>query len=57
MEESASLRPLVAPIIAKQLPLARDNVAASLADYGETPRVDVGALEYGIDEVLGEWMP
>jgi hypothetical protein len=40
-----------------ELPRARKRVARELAQYGETPRVDLATLTYADDEVLGDWLP
>ncbi len=52
-----SLRRTVGDVIAGQLPDVREIVAASLARYGETPRVAVEGLSYDADAVLGDSFP
>jgi hypothetical protein len=53
LADSPSLRPLVAGIIAAELPTARRLALLSLAEHGETPTVDVAALSFSEAEVLG----
>jgi hypothetical protein len=43
----------VAAIIAAELTTARRLVLLPLAEYGETPSVDVATLHFREDEVLG----
>ncbi|HEY1936212.1 MAG TPA: DUF29 domain-containing protein [Acetobacteraceae bacterium] len=57
LEDSPSLRPTVGAVVARQLPRMREIVAASLARYGETPRVAVEGLSYDADAVLGGFFP
>lgn len=55
--DSPSLRPAVAAMIVDETPSARQIVAATLADYGEQPKIDVASLTYTQDQVLGDWFP
>lgn len=57
LEDSPSLRPAVANIIAGVLPKARRFAGTALARHGEAPRVDVQTIAYSEDQVLGEWCP
>ena len=36
---------------------ARSLVLASLADYDKQPLIDIVAVTYSEERVLGEWMP
>ncbi len=36
---------------------AQKAVTATLAIYGEQPRVDIGGLAFTEDQVLGDWFP
>ena len=53
LSDSPSLRPLIAGIIAAELPTARRLALLSLTEYDETPTVDVAALSFTEAEVLG----
>ena len=57
LEDSPSLRPSVAGLIAHETPRARANAAAAMNDYGERPRVDVSRLTFTEDQILGDWWP
>jgi hypothetical protein len=57
LEESPSLRPAVAALIANETPRARANAAAAISDYGEPARVDISRLTFTEDQVLGDWWP
>jgi len=57
LEESPSLRQRVDGVIASELPRARMIAAATLEDYGESPRVELDQLRYDSDQVLGPWLP
>ena len=57
LDDSPSLRAAVPTIISKSLPTARAAALASLAAYGEQPRVDPAVLDYTADQVLGPWLP
>ena len=57
LEDSPGLRPTVGAVIARQLPVVRDIVAAGLDRYGETPRVALDGLRYDADTVLGGFLP
>ena len=57
LAESPSLRREVAAVIAKQTPRARAIVRANLEDHGEQPRIDLDAVSYTEQQVLGDWLP
>jgi hypothetical protein len=57
LQSSPSLKRTVNEEIERQLPRARRVVAATLADYGETPRVPLEQLRYSEDQVIGDWFP
>ena len=57
LEDSPSLRPTVGAVIARELPDVRRDVAAMLADFGETPRVPVAGLRYDAGAVPGGFLP
>jgi hypothetical protein len=57
LEDSPSLRSAVAGMISDELASARKLVGASLAAYGEEPRVEIDRLAYSRDQVVGEWFP
>jgi hypothetical protein len=53
LEDSPSLRPLVAGVIAAELPTARRLALLSLAEHDETPAIDVATPTFSEAEVLG----
>ena len=57
LKDSPSLSHEVAVMVAEETPGAREDAAASLADHGETPLVDIAALTFTEDQVLGPWLP
>ena len=57
LEDSPSLRGSVAGTIQRQLPDARKDVAAMLADYGEAPRIPLESVSYSAEAVLGDYLP
>jgi hypothetical protein len=57
LEDSPSLRRLVAELIADETRRAGRLVARSLALYSEQPLVDIGSLTFTEDQVLGPWLP
>jgi hypothetical protein len=57
LKEAPSLRRTVPGVIGEELPGARRRVSAALTDYGEQPRVDVGALTFTEEQVLDDWFP
>ena len=57
LEDSPSLRHYVDALIARRLPLAHRLALSSLAAHGETPQIDVTALQYEQSQVLGDWWP
>jgi hypothetical protein len=57
LDDSPSVRPLVAGMIAEKLTTARRLAMLSLDEYGEAPLVDLETLAYTEDQVLGEWLP
>lgn len=52
LDESPSLRPLVAGIIAAELPTAKRLALLALAEYEETPAIDIATVNFNEDEVL-----
>lgn len=57
LEDSPSLRPAVDATIVRELPRARRLAAVALRRYAEHPRVDLQAVNYGGQQVLGDWFP
>jgi Domain of unknown function DUF29 len=57
LEDSPSLRQAVGAAITRELPRARRLAAASLVRYAEQPRIDLPAISYGEQRVLGDWLP
>ena len=57
LEDSPSLRPAVAGMIADETPSVRKIVSSTLAAYGEEPQMGFDSLTYSPDQVLGEWFP
>jgi hypothetical protein len=57
LEDSPSLRPSVATVIARELPRARRVAAEALAQYGEQSLIDLSAISYSEAQVLGDWLP
>jgi hypothetical protein len=57
LEDSPSMRPAVGATIARELPRARRLAAVALRLHGEQPRVDLEAINYSEQQVLGEWFP
>jgi hypothetical protein len=39
------------------LPRALKLAASALAHHGETPRVPLDGLRYGVDQVVNDWFP
>jgi hypothetical protein len=52
-----SLRGQVSAVIAAELPAARRRVRVALTAYNETPGIDLDAVSYSTDDVLGDWLP
>lgn len=52
LDESPSLRSLVAGIIAAELPTARRLALLALAEHGKTATIDVAGLSFSEEEVL-----
>jgi hypothetical protein len=50
-----TLRQSVPSVVDAQLPAARAQAAADMADYGEMPNVT--AATFTADQVLGDWLP
>ncbi len=42
---------------AAPIPRLRKQVAATLADHGEKPAIDLNQLTYTEDQVVGDWFP
>jgi hypothetical protein len=57
LQTSPSLRPTLETVVAAQLPQALKLAASSLARHGETPRMPLDGLRYGIDQVVNDWFP
>ncbi len=57
LKDSPSLRPIVAELVADEIPTARSLAASALAEYGEQATVDVDGLTYTEDQVVEEWLP
>ena len=57
IEDSPSLRQTVDRVIAKEIKPARRQVSLSLADHGETPRLEPDRVSCTEDQVLGDWFP
>ena len=57
LEDSPSLRRLVAELIADETRRAGKLVARSLVLYSEQPVVDIDSLTFSEDQVLGPWLP
>jgi hypothetical protein len=57
LEDSPSLAPSLPAVCARQRQRVGPIVAASLAAYGETPRVPLEHLSYTMEQVLGPWLP
>jgi hypothetical protein len=57
LEDSPSLRPKVAGIIAARLPKARQLATLALKEHGEAPRMPLDSLDYTEEQVLGPWLP
>lgn len=52
LKESPSLRPLVRGIVAAELPTARRLALLELAEYGETPTIDVATVTFSESDIL-----
>jgi Domain of unknown function DUF29 len=57
LKDSPSLMREIPAMVADELSSARSLIRASLQDYGEQPRVDMDALAYSDEQVVGEWLP
>ncbi len=57
LADSPSLRRIVPDVIDSELGKAKRVIALALADYEEQPQVDVAALQYTAEQVLGDWFP
>ena len=57
LKDSPSLHSAIPVIIGEELGGAREEAAASLADNGEQPRVDIAGLDLTEDQVLRPWFP
>jgi hypothetical protein len=53
----ANLRRELPDRIAKAMKLASMRARRAMADYGETPLVDLDSLTFSEDQVLGDWLP
>jgi hypothetical protein len=54
LDKSPSLRPLIAGIIAAELPMAQRLALLALAEHGKKPTIDVATLNISEDELLQE---
>jgi Domain of unknown function DUF29 len=57
LKDSPSLSREVAAMVAEETPGAREDAAASLAGHGETPLVDIAALTFTEDQMIGPGLP
>jgi hypothetical protein len=57
LADSPSLRPTAPGVITKRLPAARKRARIALGEYGEPTRVDPDALNYAVEQVIGDWFP
>jgi Domain of unknown function DUF29 len=57
LKEAPKLRQTIGTVVDDELRGARKRVRATLADYGEQPRVDIDALTFTEEQVLGDWFP
>ena len=57
IDNSPSLRQAVDGIIAKETPGAAYQASTAIKDHGETPRIDLNAVGYAAEQVLGDWFP
>ena len=57
LKDSPCLRLEVSGMILDETRSAQKEVAATLAIYGEQPRLDIGGLALTEDQVLGDWFP
>ena len=57
LSDAPSLHERVPAVIAKELDRARRRAHSALADYGEQSRVDLDAITYTAEQVLGDWFP
>jgi Domain of unknown function DUF29 len=57
LKRSPSLHGEAAQMIADETPGARKDIATMLAAYREQPRVDIDALTFTEEQVLGNWLP
>jgi hypothetical protein len=57
LDDSPSLKPIVAAVIAAELPVARQLAALALEEYGETPSTAIDQINYTEEQVLGPWLP
>jgi hypothetical protein len=55
--DSPSMRGLIGKMIADETARSARLVARSLALYAEQPRLDIAALTFTEDQVLGDWFP
>jgi hypothetical protein len=57
LDDSPSLRPIVAAVIAAELPVARQLAALALEEYRETLSTAIDQIDYTEEQVLGPWLP
>jgi hypothetical protein len=57
LTDSPSMRGLVGGMVEDETRRSARQVARSLALYGEQSRIDISALAFTEDQVLGDWFP
>jgi hypothetical protein len=57
IDDSPSLRQAVDGIIAREMPGAAYQASTAIQDHEETPRIDLNAVGYAAEQVLGDWFP
>ncbi len=57
IDDLPSLRQAVDGIIAREMPGAAYQASTAINDHGETPRIDLNAVGYAPEQVLGDWFP
>jgi Domain of unknown function DUF29 len=57
LRDNPSLRPAVADIVARRLPVARRLAIAAMESHGEQPVLDPDVVVFDEAQVLGDWFP
>jgi hypothetical protein len=57
LADAPSLRGRIPGVIAAETVRARRRAHTALADYGEQPCLDLEAIAYTQDQVIGPWLP